>query len=274
MEIQEIKNSPFTDIKFLELVTNLSNHEKFEIFKKGYFIDDGVLYNIGNRDYVDYRPSLKITQKDLEKRGISFLQLDSLIYEQVKEIAKNIRHKDLIIRKSDYSIRMSLPESYDLYLENLGKKKRHELKRKKSKFFSQLETTELKSTKEIEIFQKFVQQHKLSDGEKGTFMNQEVELFFKNLLTIKGWKIYFIENESELISSAFVYENKNGCYLYNSTKNSKYNVINPGIVLIDLIIQKMIKEKKGFFDFLKGYDRYKLDLGGLPIQLYDLEISI
>ena len=274
MEIQEIKNSPFTDIKFLELVTNLSNHEKFEIFKKGYFIDDGVLYNIGNRDYVDYRPSLKITQKDLEKRGISFLQLDSLIYEQVKEIAKNIRHKDLIIRKSDYSIRMSLPESYDLYLESLGKKKRHELKRKKSKFFSQLETTELKSTKEIEIFQKFVQQHKLSDGEKGTFMNQEVELFFKNLLTIKGWKIYFIENESELISSAFVYENKNGCYLYNSTKNSKYNVINPGIVLIDLIIQKMIKEKKGFFDFLKGYDRYKLDLGGLPIQLYDLEISI
>ena len=169
---------------------------------------------------------------------------------------------------------MNLPASYDLYLENLGKKKRHELKRKKSKFKTQLYEVELKSGNNQLIFNKFVEQHKLSDGKKGSFMNQEVELFFQNLLTIKGWKIYFIEKESEFISSAFVYENKKGCYLYNSTKNSQFDTINPGIVLIDLIIQKMINEKKEFFDFLKGYDRYKLDLGGSTIQLYDTEILI
>jgi len=274
VEIQQINKSPFIETKFLKLVKSLSKQNDFEIFKKGYFIDAGVLYNIGHRDYVDYRPSLKTTHKGLEKRGVSSLQLDSLTYEQVKELSKNIQYKDLNIKKSDYSIRMNLPTSYDLYLENLDKKKRHELKRKKSKFLSQLEVAELQSTKDSQIFEKFVEQHKLSDGEKGTFMTHEVQLFFKNLLTIKGWKIYFIENEGELISSAFVYENKNGCYLYNSTKNSKFDQINPGIVLIDLIIQKMIKEKKGFFDFLKGYDRYKLDLGGSAIQLYDLNISI
>ncbi len=114
----------------------------------------------------------------------------------------------------------------------------------------------------------------LSFGEKGSFMTKEVELFFRDLLSIKGWKIYFIENNNELISSAFVYENKKGCYLYNSTKNSQFDPINPGIVLIDLIIQKMIKEKKDFFDFLKGFDRYKIDLGGLPTQLYDLTITL
>ena len=274
MEIQKINKSPFTDSKFIELVKNLSNQKEFEIFKKGYFIDDGVLYNIGNRDYVDYRPSLKIRQRGLEKRGISSLQLDSLTHEQVREISENIQYKDLIIKKSDYSICMNLPTSYDLYLENLGKKKRHELKRKKTKFLSQLKVVELKSSKDLSIFEKFVEQHRLSEGKKGTFMNKEVELFFKDLLTIKGWKIYFIENKSELISSAFVYENKKGCYLYNSTKNSKFDDINPGIVIIDLIIQKMIKENKFFFDFLKGYDRYKLDLGGSAIQLYDLQILI
>ena len=274
MEIQKINKSPFTDSKFIELVKNLSNQKEFEIFKKGYFIDDGVLYNIGNRDYVDYRPSLKIRQRGLEKRGISSLQLDSLTHEQVREISENIQYKDLIIKKSDYSICMNLPTSYDLYLENLGKKKRHELKRKKTKFLSQLKVVELKSSKDLSIFEKFVEQHRLSEGKKGTFMNEEVERFFKGLLNIKGWKIYFIENEGELISSAFVYENKIGCYLYNSTKNSKFDDINPGIVLIDLIIQKMIKENKVFFDFLKGYDRYKLDLGGSAIQLYDLQILI
>ena len=81
-------------------------------------------------------------------------------------------------------------------------------------------------------------------------------------------------SQNLLISSAFVYENRKGCYLYNSTKNSQFDSINPGIVLIDLIIQKMIKEKKEFFDFLKGNDRYKLDLGGSAIQLYDAEIIV
>ena len=122
MGIQKINSAPFTDSKFIELVKNLSNHKEFEIFKKGYFIDDGVLYNIGNRDYVDYRPSLKTRQRGFKKRGISSLQLDSLTYEQVKEISENIQYKDLIIKKSDYSIRMNLPKSYELYLENLGRR--------------------------------------------------------------------------------------------------------------------------------------------------------
>ena len=274
MEIQKIYNNPFTDSKFLELVKNLSNQRNFKTFKKGYFINDGVLYNIGDRDYVDYRANLKITKSSLEKKGISLLQLDSLTFEQVRVFLKNKQYKDLYIKKSDISIRMNLPANYDLYLECLGKKKRHELKRKKTKFLSQLKAVELNSSKDLSIFEKFVEQHRLSEGKKGTFMNEEVERFFKGLLNIKGWKIYFIENEGELISSAFVYENKIGCYLYNSTKNSKFDDINPGIVLIDLIIQKMIKENKVFFDFLKGYDRYKLDLGGSAIQLYDLQILI
>ena len=274
MESKQINNSPFVNTKFLELVKSLSEQKDFETFKKGYFVDHGVLYNIGNRDYVDYRPSLKTSQKTLEKRKISNLQLDSLTYEQVREHLKDKQYKDVTIKKSDHSISLTLPKNYDSYLDNLGKKKRHELKRKKSKFTAQLGEIELQSSNDLVIFDKFIEQHKLSDGEKGSFMNKEVELFFCDLLEIKGWKIYFIENNNELISSAFVYENKKGCYLYNSTKNSQFDIINPGIVLIDLIIQKMIEEKKDFFDFLKGFDRYKIDLGGLPTQLYDLTITL
>jgi len=274
VELKQINKSPFTETKFLELVKNLSNQNDFEEFKKGYCIDGGVLYNIGNRDYVDYRPSLKTTQKLLEKRDVTSLQLDSLTYEQVKDFLKGKQYKDVIIKKIDYSISLDLPNNYDLYLENLGKKKRHELKRKKTKFSTQLGEIELQSSNDLIIFDKFIKQHKLSHGKKGSFMNKDIELFFQDLLTIKGWKIYFIENKSELISSAFIYENKKGCYLYNSTKNSQFDPINPGIVLIDLIIQKMIKEKKQFFDFLKGFDRYKIDLGGSPTQLYDLNITL
>ena len=78
MESKQINKSPFTETKFLKLVKNLSNQKDFEDFKKGYCIDRGILYNIGNRDYVDYRQSLKTTQKALEKRSVSSLELDSL----------------------------------------------------------------------------------------------------------------------------------------------------------------------------------------------------
>ena len=87
--------------------------------------------------------------------------------------------------------------------------------------------------------------------------------YFSKLINIKGWKIYFIERNL-LISSAFVYENKKVVIYIIQQKiaNLTYKSWNS---LIDLIIQKMIKEKK-IFDFLKGNDRYKLDLGGSAIS--------
>ena len=63
-------------------------------------------------------------------------------------------------------------------------------------------------------------------------------------------------------------------YLYNSSKNPDFDHLNSGIVLIDLIVQKLINEEKVFFDFLKGTERYKFDLGGNAVQLYDVELNI
>jgi CelD/BcsL family acetyltransferase involved in cellulose biosynthesis len=65
-----------------------------------------------------------------------------------------------------------------------------------------------------------------------------------------------------------------GSYLYNSSKNNSFNEVNPGIIIIDKIIEKLINKKYSFFDFLKGTERYKFDLGGTATQLYDLEITL
>ena len=105
-------------------------------------------------------------------------------------------------------------------------------------------------------------------------MTDEFELYFKNLLQLKYWKIYFLQSGNEIISTAFCYENEQGCYLYNSSRNNKFNHLNPGIVLNDLIIKNLIENEKIFFDFLKGTERYKYDLGGISVQLYDLEIVL
>ena len=105
-------------------------------------------------------------------------------------------------------------------------------------------------------------------------MTKSVEAYFKELLNLDGWKIYYLNTEKGVFSTAFCYENNNGCYLYNSSRDNEFNSTNPGIVLNDLIIQGLIDKGKSFFDFLKGTERYKYDLGGKSVQLYDLNVSL
>ena len=159
-------------------------------------------------------------------------------------------------------------------MEGLTKKNRHELRRKKRKFDNENIQYKLEESKELDIFDIFISQHKTSKGDKGRFMTDLVEAYFKNLLNLEGWKIYYINSNKGPLSIAFCYENKNGCYLYNSSRNKEFDYINPGIILYDLIIQKLIEREMNFFDFLKGTERYKFDLGGDSVQLYDLSMEL
>ncbi len=269
---KQVLDSPFTKKEYLNLVKQF-NDEHDEIFDD-FAISRKTIVNIGNREFVDYRPTIDIKFELLRSNAISKINLDSLHYFQIKKILKNELFKSINIKKSDISVNLILPDLYEDYLQNLTKKNRHELNRKKRKFSEQIDFFELLESKDTEIFDTFVSQHKKSKGDKGKFMTKDIETYFENLLKLEGWKIYYLKTDIGVVSTAFCYENSNGCYLYNSSRDNKFNSINPGIVLNDLIIQSLIQKSKFFFDFLKGTERYKFDLGGQPIQLYDLNIKI
>ena len=269
---KQVLNSPFLKKEYLNLVKQF-NDEQDKIFDD-FAISDKTIVNIGNRDFVDYRPTINLSDATLKNNAISKINLDSLHFFQIQKLLKNEVYKSISIRKSDISVNLILPDLYEDYLQNLTKKNRHELNRKKRKFLEDIDSFELLESKEKEIFNIFVSQHKNSKGEKGKFMSKDIEAYFENLLKLDGWKIYYLKTNKGVVSTAFCYENKKGCYLYNSSRDNQFNAINPGIVLNDLIIQHLIINNKSFFDFLKGTERYKYDLGGESVQLYDLDISL
>ena len=269
---KQVLNSPFTKKEFLNLVKQFNDDQ--DIVFDNFAISNTTVVNIGNRDFVDYRPTSKINKKILKDNFISNIIFDSLHYFQIQQFLQLDLYKSIRVKKSDISVNLLLPKKYDDYLQNLTKKNRHELNRKKRKFSEHIGSFELLSSKEKEIFNIFVSQHKKSAGDKGKFMTNSVEAYFEELLNLDGWKIYYLNTDKGIVSTAFCYESKNGCYLYNSSRDNKFNTINPGIVLNDLIIQRLILDGKLFFDFLKGTERYKFDLGGKPVQLYDLNISL
>ena len=269
---KHVLDSPFTKKEYLSLVKQF-NDENDKIFDD-FAISGNTIVNIGNREFVDYRPTIDINSETCRNNSVSQINLDSLHYFQIKKILKKEIFKSASIKKSDTTVNLILPDLYEDYLQNLTKKNRHELNRKKRKFSDQIDFFELLESKEKEIFNTFVSQHKNSIGEKGKFMTKDIEVYFENLLKLDGWKIYYLKTNKGVVSTAFCYENKKGCYLYNSSRDNKFNSINPGIVLNDLIIQRLIQKGKCFFDFLKGTERYKFDLGGQSIQLYDLYVKL
>ena len=269
---EQIAKSPFVREEFLNLAQKFNNADDQQF--KNHLIVENALVNTGKRDFVDYRPDFIFTNEELQQHNISEIRLDSLHYSQINYGLKNLNYKQAIISKSDIVVTLPLSNSYDGYLSELSKKKRHELKRKKRNFEKEIKDFQLLESNDDEIFVEFINQHRNSSGEKGEFMTEEFELYFKNLLQLEHWKIYFLQSGNEIISTAFCYENEYGCYLYNSSRNNTFNHLNPGIVLNDLIIQQLIDSGKVFFDFLKGTERYKYDLGGNSVQLYDLAIEL
>ena len=269
---EQVLESPFCKKEFLELVDIVSEDKITNLGT--YAISDSSIINIGSRDFVDYRPNISIDPQVLKEKNISSISLDSLHFFQVQNLVENIDAKSITIKKSDVAVNLLLPTTYEEYLKSLTKKKRHELRRKKRKFENEIISCDLEESKEQDIFEIFISQHKESYGEKGKFMTEIVETYFRNILNMEGWKIYYTNTEKGVLSTAFCYENESGCYLYNSSRNNKFNSINPGLVLNDLIIQQLIGRGIVFFDFLKGTERYKYDLGGNSVQLYDLSIEL
>ena len=274
MIIDQINNSPFVTKEFLNLVTKLDSPENIESQHDFFSVKDGTINSKGSRDFIDYRPSLKIASQTLEDLKCSNISLDSLHFDQIREIVESFSSNSIKISKSDQVVNLVLPSSYEDYINELPRKKKHELKRKKTRFEKKYPEAELKESKDDEIFNIFVELHKTSEGDKGTFMEDNVVSFFRELLATKGWKIYYLEIKKEIAACCFVFEDEVGSYLYNSSKNNRFNEVNPGIMIIDKIIEKLINENYSFFDFLKGTERYKFDLGGTSTQLYDIEINL
>lgn len=274
MIVDQINNSPFVTKEFLDLVIQLNSSSDSDLQHDLFSIKDGNLCNSGSRDYIDYRPNFNLTSKSLKDLNCKKVSLDSMHFDQIKEITKLYPENSLKISKQDQVVNLMLPESYEKYLAVLPRKKRHELKRKKVRFQEKYPQAVLRESKDSEIFESFITLHKTSDGDKGNFMNDEVTAFFSSLLTMKGWKIYYLEVDNAIAACCFVYEDEVGSYLYNSSKNNTFNEVNPGIIIIDKIIEQLISKEFTFFDFLKGTERYKFDLGGISTQLYDIEITL
>ena len=128
---EQVLESPFCKKEFLKLVDILSEEKTTKL--ANYAISDSTIVNIGDRDFVDYRPNISIDPQVLKDNNISSINFDSLHFFQVQNLVKEIDTKSVKIKKSDVAVNLILPKTYEEYLENLSKKKQTRIKKKKKK---------------------------------------------------------------------------------------------------------------------------------------------
>ena len=79
---------------------------------------------VDSRDYIDYRPNFNLTSKSLKDLNCKKISLDSMHFDQIKEITKLYPENSLKISKQDQVVNLMLPESYEEYLAALPRKKK------------------------------------------------------------------------------------------------------------------------------------------------------
>jgi hypothetical protein len=231
-----------------------------------------------------------------KENGFKNIQLDNIRDDsETFQFFSNIRVDPLSIsvnrEEQEVAPFINLPNTWDAYTSQLEYHNRRELRRKmnrlerdlsgKYKFVTVDNITE-------KHFAEFIQLVQLSEDEKQQFMTKEMEKFFWDLVYVgadhgqPNGALNFLEIEGKPVAAILTFENGAESLAYNSGYDLAYKFYSAGLLIHAFKIRDLISKKPASFkgsggtryDFLRGHERYKYDLGGENKQLYKISINL
>jgi len=179
----------------------------------------------------------------------------------------------------DVCPRVSLPATWDEYLARLSKKDRHELRRKIRRLESAGPVRWHVANVAVGLDSKldsFLNLMRVSHSGKAAFMDERMERFFRAMaerVRDRGeLKLYFLEIEDKRVAGAMCFDQGDELLLYNSGFDRDYGHLSVGLLLKAFCLRDAIATGKKEFDFLRGEEPYKYDLGGVDQPIYRLEV--
>lgn len=226
---------------------------------------------LGGQEVTDYSPmNLTVLPEGFKKIQLDYVREDSQTWE-------NFKNKG-VITKIEVAPYIDLPGTWEEYLESLERKHRKELKRKIKRLEAEKSFYECSKATVKADFEEFVRLHRLSDPAKNQFMSEPMKAFFWEIMTqpIAGWKssLCFLKIEGKTVAGIMSFESDEEYWLYNSGYDPEFSFYSVGLLLKAHSIKKAIEAGKKKYDFLRGNERYKYELGAKDLQLYKIEIEL
>lgn len=175
---------------------------------------------------------------------------------------------------------IELSETWDVYLETLDKKQRHEIRRKLRRAEGEAEALDWYIVGPAhnldEEIERFLMLMAASHPDKATFLQDAQNLdFFKKIVPsiyANGWlQLSFLRVNGNATAAYlnFIYHQR--VLVYNSgLLPGEYSHLSSGIILLAYNIQYAIENGYTHFDFLRGNEIYKYRMGGKDTQVFML----
>lgn len=183
------------------------------------------------------------------------------------------------IEQEETAAVLPLPDGWEEYLASLGSKDRHELRRKRRRLEREHPDAIVRRATDETLeddFKTFVEMHRGTEGHKGHFMRPEIATFFWRLAEAfmpLGWlRLNLLEIGGRAVASTFGFEVERKFYLYNSAYEPEAGRLSPGLVLVSELVKGAIESGLEMFDFLRGPEKYKYQLGAQAVPLNNVKI--
>ncbi len=183
------------------------------------------------------------------------------------------------LEQEETSAVLPLASDWDGYLASLGSKERHELKRKRRRLARDHPDASFRTATEETLeadLRAFVDIHRGAEGMKGHFMRPEIATFFGRVAHTfmpLGWlRLDFLEIGGRTVAATFGFELDKRLYLYNSAYEPEARSSSPGLMLVSELVKEAIERGFERFDFLRGPERYKYQLGAQALPLNNVKV--
>ena len=242
---------------------------------------NGVVSFVGDADVTDYHSPLGDVAPIAELVKLlptgTNLVLDSLPGTAADAIVAALAAAGInpTPRQHEVAAVLTLPATFEDWLMGLGKKTRHEVRRKGRRFETLFGPARIERAIGPAAVAEFAAMHRRAFGDKGGFMTPEMEAFFADLHAHAGAVIDMLCGTGpDPVAAAFGFEDDTTYYLYNSAYDPDMREASPGIILLSSLVARAFSDGRTTIDFLKGDEPYKFQHGAHPRALYAIEVTV
>jgi CelD/BcsL family acetyltransferase involved in cellulose biosynthesis len=179
---------------------------------------------------------------------------------------------------------IQLPTTFDDYVQSLDKKERHELRRKlrrgeATEGVTWYAITGADHTHHLdEAADSFITLMMKSRSDKSDFMTDEMRRFFHQIIhaTHAGGFLHlaFLEVDGIKVATYLSFDYNQKRLVFNSGLETEgFQSLSAGILLVARIIDEAIQLGYSEFDFLRGDEKYKYQLGAKDTWIYHVKIE-
>lgn len=165
---------------------------------------------------------------------------------------------------------ITLPGDWDVYLESIDKKQRHEIRRKMRRAAEADANIEVYYTSDQNKVEEDTQAFiglMAQDSDKAAFltptMREQFKISIQRAFDNSWLQLAFLRVGGENAAAYLNFDYKNRIWVYNSGIDRRFMEYSPGWVLLGHLLMWANENKRSAFDFLRGNEEYKYKFGAV-----------